>query len=186
MSERNEYKGYTFVIESVDMNSPYSTDIDLNKFWYKSIIIPPKEKVKRCMNIGFHNIEFTVKYITDNGISIDRKVKCVITLSKKEGYIILVIDDKELNKREDILEEVSRKFIYHIESILKVGSDNENNSLIERDKTGNLCMCANNNNLTPTPEFQKLLLKQIVNSDNPLKEIERISELINTIKNYFE
>lgn len=185
MNEKKSYSGYTVEIESVDMNSPYSTDID--KFWYKSIIIPPKEKVKRCMNIGFHNIEFTVKYITDDGISIDRKVKCVITLSKKEGYIILEIDDKELNKREDILEEVSRKLIYHIESILdlKVGSDNENNSLIERDRIGNLCVCANNN-LTPTPEFQKLLLKQIVNSDNPLKEIERISELINTIKNYFE
>lgn len=188
MSEINEYKGYTLVIESVDMNSPFDSNIDLNKFWYKSIIIPPNDKVKRCMNIGFHNIEFTVKYITDDGISIDRKVKYVITLSEKEGYIILVIDDKELNKREDILEEVSRKLIDHIESVLDLKTDNinENDNLTKRDKMGNFCTCANNDNLMPTPEFQKSLLKQIVNSDNPLEEIERISELLNTIKQYFE
>ena len=192
MSEINNYKGYEFKIESIiDTNSPYSDITDLNKFWYKSIIIPPKDKKERCLNVEFHNISFIVKYVDDNVFPTSKNVKCDISVLKEKGCITLEIKDKELNKRDYILEDLSRQLIDYIENVLDskedyASSNVSNNNLIKMDKTGNLCMCANNNNLTPTPEFQKLLLKQIVNSDNPLKEIERISELINTIKNYFE
>ena len=184
MSEMKKYYcGYAIEIEKVDTNSPYD-GLDLNKIYFKSIITPPKEKTKRCLNIGFHNIEFTVNYIAETGFAVPVTVKCDIKVYKDEGYVTLVIDDKELNKREDILEDVSKKLIHHIEGVLDIKLENKN--LIKRDKMGNLCTCTNNDKLTPTPEFQKLLLKQIVNSGNPLEEIKRILELINTIKNYFE
>lgn len=191
MYKIQEYKGYTFEIGSVDNNSPYSDITDLSKFWYKSIIIPSKDKKERCFNVGFHNISFIVKYVDDNLFPTSKNIKCDISVLKEKGYITLEIKDKELNRRDYILEDVSRQLIDYIESVLDskedcASNDKSNNNLIKRDKTGNLCMCANNDKLTPTPEFQKLLLKQIVNSDNPLVEIERILELINTIKEYFE
>ena len=187
MSEINNYKGYEFKIESIiDTNSPYSEIADLNKFWYKSIIIPPKDKVKSCLNMKFHDINFTVNCINDDGVSyVPVKVKCDVRVFKDEGYITLEPQDKELGRRDYILEKVSRKLIYHIESILEAKTGNKN--LIERDKTDNLENYESiNENLTPSPEFHKLILRHVVNSDNSINEIDQIIEMLNNIKSYIE
>ena len=168
MSEINNYKGYEFKIESIiDTNSPYSDITDLDKFWYKSIIIPPKDKVKSCLSY------------------VPIKVKCDVIVFKDEGYITLETEDKELARRDYILEKVSRKLIYHIESILEAKSGNKN--LIERDKIGNLESYETiNENLTPRPEFHKLILRHVVNSENSINEIDQIIEMLNNIKSYIE
>ena len=191
MSEINNYKGYEFKIESIiDTNSPYSDITDLNKFWYKSIIIPPKEKVKRCLNIEYNDIEFTVDYLNDIGLAAYRKVKCDIIVYKDEGYISLEIKDKELRIRDHVLEYASIQLIDHIENLLDskedyASSNVSNNNLIERDKIGNLESYETiNENLTPRPEPHKLILRHVVNSENSINEIDQIIEMLNNIKSY--
>lgn len=184
MYKMQEYKGYTFEIGKLNVNS--CGDEELSKLWYKTIIIPPKDK-KRCLNIQFHSLLFTVNYFDINGISSLKNVKCVIRAFKDKGYISLIVNDKELNERKYILEDVSRQLIDYIENILDLSIDHENNNLIKRDKMGNLVRYEDiNNNLTPTSEFHKLLLKHIVNSENPREEIEQITEMLNSIKSYIE
>ena len=193
MYKLQEYKGYTYEIGSVDKNSPYDSNPDVDKFWYKSIIIPPKDKKERCLNIEFHDISFIAKYVDDNLFPTSKNVECdIINALKEKGYITLELKDKELRRRDYILEDVSRQLIDHIESVLDLKEDsmtnnNSNGDLIERDKIGNLESYETiNENLTPRPEFHKLILRHVVNSENSTNEIDQIIEMLNDIKSYIE
>lgn len=184
MCERHEYKGYEFKIESVNNNSPYTAP-NLDEFWYKSIIIPPEGKLKRCLNIKFHDTEFTLDYINENGVFMMHvKVKCNIRVRKDEGYITLEVYDKQLRRKDYILEKVSRKLIDHIESVLDLRVDSENNNSIKKNKIDNLDEDTNEN-IVPTFNFHQLLLKHIVNSENPNGEIKRIIKTLNIIKKIY-
>ena len=188
MYKLQEYKGYTYEIGSVDKNSPYDSNPDLDKFWYKSIIIPPKDKKERCLNIEFHNISLNVRYFDNNGFPTSKNAKCDITNTLKEkGYITLELKDEDLKRRDYIVEEVSTKLIDHIESILDLNIKHDSDNLIKVDKMGNLIRDDSiNENLTPRPEFHKLILRYVANSENSINEIDQIIEMLNDIKSYIE